>query len=696
MPFLRPRRLPVVVLAALTGTVGCDGESSPMDPGPSTGTLECEVQRYPCSLSEVDLPILVRSDELGDSVVAHLKSGMSTADAADWLAGQDGMVDVMSGGLGVWFRLEGGRGTWVVTEGATLSEPSASAAADASPTPSRAASALQRPASHIVGSGSEQKKALILSPGLWEFGQWDSGPAVRDILASTRGYEYEGGVVFAFNADSTSTDVGLASFTGWDVYDVVHVMAHGLRVCDDSQCRGVIIVYDAATFLPPGLSDAEQIEKLREINQPGVEIVRRGGVTYIAINADFFRIHAANLEDTVIFLNSCQLFGGPETDLVNALTGTSNVVFGWTEAVFADEAYHAASRLYEELSEGGYPAAVAHERVGALRTGSPTPFGPSPTLRIARRPVGGDLQIREVVTLLHPGSGLELTADDRVQIEGIRGDGQHDAAPFLVQVDGVLAEHASDMLLHVSVDGVAADPVQVSSGTANDNDQWIVEGQIPLDYDLEEDRPVTFLARVGLVSEGESEHESEAILTAASWTLVGEGQMTGGASLHGVDEQFAQTWTAEAQFAVDGEGRVLGQGMGFLSGTDITMSYDDEQIYCFMSGAVEIGFEFDLAGQLDGGVLSLEPENLQDVESSVSGCEEVADAVVVASLLFGLATMLETTVPFEHEASQDIQRPVSGPLAHDGIVVGSYEALLTWTNTIRKEGCPIGAEDDTC
>jgi hypothetical protein len=238
--------------------------------------------------------------------------------------------------------------------------------------------------------------------------------------------------------------------------------------------------------------------------------------------------------------------------------------------------------------------------------------------------------------------------------------------------------------------------VQVSSGTANEQDQWIVEGQIPLDYDLEDDRPVTFLAWVGLASEGESEHEVEAILTGDSWTLVSEGQMSGEVSLHGQTVQTAQTWTTEAQFTVDGEGRVVGQGMGFLSGTEVTLSFDDEQIFCLMAGPFELGFIYDLTGQQDGGGLSIEAENVEEVEFSATSCPEVDDAAISAAYLLIMAGMLETTVPFEHEASREGQLPISGPLAHEGVVVGSFEVLFTWTNTIRKEGCPVGAGDQGC
>jgi hypothetical protein len=749
---LPSRSISVVLLAAVVGTFGCNDDSSPMDLDPGTGSLECEILSYPCSMAEVDLPILLRSNELGDSALAMLEAGASTADAAAWLTAQEGMADVMSGGLGVWFRLEGGRGTWVVTEGAVLTDPGPSAAAmplaapldraarrlpgaetsrpgrppadpparisadgrsetslsaraslpehlasewgATPPAPTRANLDPPRPGLDIVGSGSEEKKALILSSILWETGQWDAGVAVRDILLSTRGYE--NGVDFVANTDSTATDVGLSSFTGWGAYDVVHVMSHGLRVCDDDGCRGVLTVNRLSAFFPADLSDAQQVERLKEVNQPGVELVKSGGAGYVAVNADFFRSHAGDLVDTVIFLNACQLFGNGATDLVDALAGTSNIVFGWSEAVYVGDALNATRRLFKELSEGGYPAEVAYERVGDLRTGRPTDYGPSPMLRMARRPSGGDLQIREVVTLLHPGSGQRLTGDDRVQIEGIPGDGEEDSAPFLVQVDGVLPEHADETVLHVSVDDVESDPVPVSSGTPNDKDQWIIEGEIPLGYDLEEDRPADFLARVELTSEGESEHRSGAILTGATWTLASEGDMTGEVTLHGSTALGAETWTAEADFAVDGEGRVFGDGMGFLSGTELVFSYDDEELYCLVAAPVELGYLFDLTGRVDGGVLSLEAENVRAAEFSSETCEGVSEATIEASLLAFLSATLETSVPFQHEAVQEREVPASGPLAHDGVVVGSYETLYRWVNTIRKEGCPVGAEDPAC
>jgi hypothetical protein len=253
------------------------------------------------------------------------------------------------------------------------------------------------------------------------------------------------------------------------------------------------------------------------------------------------------------------------------------------------------------------------------------------------------------------------------------------------------------MTLYVSVDGIESDPVPVGSGTANERDQWIVEGEIPLGYDLDDDRPVDFLARVELASGGESEDRSGAILTGASWTLVSEGSTTAAVTLHGSNAEGAYSWTSEARFAVDGGGRVVGEGMGFLSGTELVFSYDDEEIYCLVAAPVELGYVFDLTGQVQEGGLQLQAENLQAAEFTTEACGDGAtEAEIEASLLAVISATLETDVPFEHEERQAVEQPTSGPLTYDAVVVGSYEGLYQWVNTIRKEGCPVGAVDPDC
>jgi len=478
------------------------------------------------------------------------------------------------------------------------------------------------------------------------------------------------------------------------------VSSHGRRVCEDGTCRAVLIVNDIDVLAPgPGSPEA----RFKTIEERGVELVDRDskpGRLWVALNAQFFTAaYGVGLEKAIVMLGACQSFGSQATDLVDALQGPGTVVLGWTDVHYAGEGTKAAMRFYEEMADNGYPAHVAFERLGDLKFGTWTGEGDgTPVLRITPPPAGGeDLHIREIVTLLHPASGRELTATDRVQIQGIPGDGEEDEVPFSVRVDGVLPEQAPDMVLHVSVDGVQAEPVTVGSGTPNEQDQWVIEGLVPLGYDLEEDREVDFLARVELATGGESEHELQATLTGARWTLESEGSMTGEVTLHGVTELGAHSWSSRAYFGVDGQGRVVGDGLGSLSGTELLLRYDDEELFCLVAAPVELGFAFDLTGRVEGARLRMQSTNLRIVEFSISeSCEGITEEQIRASVLNVLLATLQTDVPFEHEAVQEVEVPQSGPLSHDGVAVGSYQTIYQWVNTIRKEGCPVGGGDGEC
>jgi hypothetical protein len=232
------------------------------------------------------------------------------------------------------------------------------------------------------------------------------------------------------------------------------------------------------------------------------------------LNADFFRSrYESGLDNTLVFLNTCQSFGPQATDLVDAIRGSTSVVFGWTERVYVKDATAAAVALYDVLSDGGYPAKVALDKIGELRVGDPVSDQPSPELRLSGRGAGGDLRIREVVTLLNPNSGEVLSAADLVPIQGTQGDQVPDAAPFLVRVEGVKPELAAGMMVHVSIDGVEADPVSLAGGEVNEEDRWTVSGVVPLSYDLTEATPVTIRAWVNLPDGGESQHQTGATLT---------------------------------------------------------------------------------------------------------------------------------------------------------------------------------------
>lgn len=502
----------LVAFAAALVVGGCGSETDPGGgpPLPQT-TLECATEGYPCSLSEVPLAILERSDALADSVLVMLDGDASAAAAAAWLETQPGMAEVQSDELAVRFRLDGGRGTWILLEGATA-PPAAGSGPSGFATPDIERVEADEARGVIVGEDLENKKALVLSPFLYQFGEFDDGEAVGDILANTRGYK--DGVDFLSNGTAAATEVGVESFGGWGQYQVVHVSTHGRRLCDEGGCRGIIAVTTLEAILPG--SGQTAAEKTQTLKQQGLAVMKsklHPNTTFISITADFLRSrYPSGLDNTVVFLNACQSFSPQATDLVEALRGNSSVVFGWDESVYASEAFAAAVALFNELSDG-YPAEIAYERLGSLRFGSATPHGPAPTLIVGSRPNGGDLRIREVVTLLEPQTGLELSASSMVPIDGVESDGVDDGAPFSARVEGMTPELAGTAVLHVSVDDVEADPVTVSDGTPDGQDRWTFEGVVPLGYDVTAATGVTYRAWVELPDDGESHHETSATLT---------------------------------------------------------------------------------------------------------------------------------------------------------------------------------------
>ena len=494
----------LLVAAGLALTTANCGSDSPSEPRPRT-PLECEVNEYPCSLSDVSLAVLERGDALGDEALAMLESGASTADAAAFLGSQADMAEVEWDDTAIWFRLTDGAGIWLLREGAF--SPETGAGVRPADVPARP----RPPLPHVVGGDSDIKKALVLSPFHWQVPELDDTPRVAEILAATRGYE--GWVTYQSNDEETATEVTLDSFRHWDDYEVIHISTHGGRVCTDAGCRATIVAGTLASALPGG--PGTKAEKLQALDEEGVSYAKseRTGREYLVLNADFFRRqYPTGIEDALIYLNACQSSGPEATDVVDAIQGSTSVVFGWTESVYVVDATATAESLYTAMGQGGYPAKVALTDLGDRRFGRAVEDEPAPELWLSERPLGGDLRMREVVQLLHPSSGTRLTPSDFVHIEGTPGDGEPDAVPFVVQVDGVKPILAQGMMVHVEIDGEETEPVALTSVEQNEHDEWVISGTLVLPYDLTVDREVVFRTWTNLHSGGESRHGTQATL----------------------------------------------------------------------------------------------------------------------------------------------------------------------------------------
>ncbi len=332
--------------------------------------------------SDVASDVVERTLALADEGVTRLGGGSTSAEVQSWLEAESDVAEVQGDELAIRFRVDGGRGMWIYRPGAHLSGPSPQAApAPANPPP---------PAREIVGDEGPDKKALVLSPALWQFTpQWDDGAEIKAVLESTRGYE--GNVAYRKNEAETSTEVGPAAFTDWNDFDVVYYTGHGRRVCDLSGCRAGLEIGVLSTVITSGDSEAAKILQLDEM---GLELAigEETGNKYVLVAADFFRdAYPEGLDQTLVFLNGCQTVGDQALDLAEALRGGTSVVLGWSQAVYADDAIAASTSFFEMLSEQGYPAQVAWEKLGELRAGTAAQVGEVPELTFRPSPDGNDL-----------------------------------------------------------------------------------------------------------------------------------------------------------------------------------------------------------------------------------------------------------------------------------------------------------------
>lgn len=505
---IRWRVLPALGAALVLWACGSGGTDEG-DAGAETRS--CGGDDHPCAFAEVPAELIERTLDLGDDVADVLAEGGTTADAAAMLDAQDGVADVVFDADAVRFRLTGGREHWVFAPSAYATR-SGIGGARAQPVPHGAPAP-----SNVVGAGRDGKRALVLSPSLYEFGEFDEGADVAGILAATRGYE--GGVTHLANGSPTDDTISFETYRNLDDYDVVHLSTHGAAVCDDDGCFSGVQAFSFASIeaaLPGDTVD----EKLGSITEVGVALGQdpKTGALGVLLTADFFTTHyPGGLGDSMVYVSACETMAPAGTDLVTAIRGSEGVYVGWDRTVKSDDAANAAKELHRRLGEYGYTVGDAREEIGDLATGAR-----GATLQVSGRDEGHGLRIREVVRLLDPATGEPLVANTEIDIDGVAGDDIDDAVPWAVRVDGIEPEDAADARLRLTIDGVELSR-DVAAGVRDERDGWLLEGLLDLGEDLGDDRLVEVEAVVELPEGGESSDRR-------SVELVGE--LSGSLALH--------------------------------------------------------------------------------------------------------------------------------------------------------------------
>jgi hypothetical protein len=547
----------LLVVFALV-VAGCGGAGPTATPSPSAQPqpLECDVEAFPCSFAEVEQDVRAETERLVDEATRRVIEGASSEELVAWLDSEPTVAEVDGDADSIRFRPTGGRGVWISRRAvgvAVSSSLNPYAIAQVGSWDKSMTSALTNET--VTGPGRTERRALVLSPYKWDFGESDDGQAVAQRLGEIP--EYANGVTYAENAAIASTDVTADDFSGWRELQVVHVVSHGMRQCRDGKCRAVL----AANALPGAVADiwpsgtrGLELEVVVEPPTPAEPSPRPRHNALLG--ADFFRdVYRGGLDDTVVFLNGCATFGPGATDLADAIRGDTSVVLGWSRPVDNVAAESAAAALYEELAAKGTTVSEALERLGDLAN-SQSQDGDgqmvATTLSSSGRELGGDLRIRDVVEFQDTEAGGPLIEGAAVQLVGEPDDGAPDSVGWQLRVDGIEAQAAASAVVQVTIDGHAATPLAVSTGTPDAADSWLLSGTLDLGVDVSAPHPARFEATLVLPEGGESSDIVDAVLVGAAGPTPSSGPWMGtiwrGEATERREQPSAGVWTvAEAE-----------------------------------------------------------------------------------------------------------------------------------------------------
>lgn len=214
--------LAVAVLAA------CGAPPAPQ----ATAELDCTREGYACRLADVDPVVLTRSIALGQEAQQMFLDGDDAEQVAGFLAGQDEVVYLGVADGAVVFRIEGG--TPIVVNPSVdevISEP-LQGRTPPGVDPGRYEAHLNGTLgaeSHLVAGGDGAKRAIVMSPYMYEFGEMDSSGYVVGLLNSH--HDYSGRVDYLYNPPNDNYNIKVKDLLGLDEYEVVYLVTHGGSLC---------------------------------------------------------------------------------------------------------------------------------------------------------------------------------------------------------------------------------------------------------------------------------------------------------------------------------------------------------------------------------------------------------------------------------------------------------------------------------
>jgi len=609
----RPDNITLILAAVLTIsilTLGCSltgrflgnenqagipsGASPEAEPDPS-----CGPGGEPCSYADYEVELLKKSSEALDQAALVLDESGSIEEAARTLEERSDLAMLRSDPEGLVFRLDGGPEMWLIN-GAAIKVGTKSFGAPADP----GSSALDLPLAHDprwfqeddgpIGESKQgeepTKKALILSPFWWEFGDDETDDLAQLLSKAHRNYRCGGCVDLKINTirqreegesrenyQLTKTlavefGVSLTDFASWSKYDLVHVSTHGMQICDDQGCSTMIMTgrflekpewteAGTADFNVPGVHwgrtavpGCGRLDKQLESGELSDEAWDRtyqewkgkGCSTFTnrwwqVLGPGFFSSAYGgvgnSLDEKFIFFSACQSM--KDLTLSKAVAGDNTTVLGWTETVDADAAAKVSMDFYDLYIREGLRAEVAFNEVkdnlgenfqaDALRRFKPKGIDIEALVPPEFEQEGEEnTRGREIITLFHPIYREELKERDPIPTNGIPGDGENDELLFQVQIDGVDEDQdPEEFTIHLAVDGQELEQTFQSQEKIGDYSYKLVNF-VELPFDASSRDFIELEAWVELPTGGVSRHVLEEVeLANCGWSGTMSGSRSG-------------------------------------------------------------------------------------------------------------------------------------------------------------------------
>lgn len=482
------------------GSAPADDGAAPGTGGGSTGSapvLDCVLENYPCSFDEVSLPIIERSLSLSEEAAQHLEGGVNIDEVAAFLAAQSDVADVTVDGPVLGFRLADGRPMIVDVTGdqeflSNAPAADATGSAEATANLMEQASGAQKlrkvrsaASSKLTRGDNVQRHALVLSPFRYEANFGDAGELVAGALDGVRGYT--GNVTYLATTNELDPQVTVEVLTQLEDYDVIHLDTHGGTLCkkkdaplDTAKDKEKKKCADGITdFLVQRFHGTAQ--DLQSIAHPGVIHYRGRLHQSIAVTADFFRhYYPEGLTDKLFILGSCNTF---RTDMAEAIAGSSGIYMSWDGYTDYTLVRNTSLSLLDSLGLG-LTVGEAFARMPSFSSDNPAADG---ALQYTPREAGGDLRIRDLITVRDNLTGELLTDASGIEVMEVPEDGQNDHLNLEFTVDGITPEQLENFYVNLVVDDHVIGHLDLKqSGVQMADFSYSVTTPVPLPFDVQE------------------------------------------------------------------------------------------------------------------------------------------------------------------------------------------------------------------